>query len=149
MDLLGALAMMTALVRDGGSNFVIDENLVLVPICFLIGCAIGLPNAPLVVALLLRKSIRAVVWFVYVPSAVVVTAYAWLRFSESVFYPLDCAIPAFSSVWALSFVAFFVLPNVRTLPRHRCGECDYDLRGHHHERCPECGAAVQQQTERS
>src|SRR5205085_1739279 len=43
--------------------------------------------------------------------------------------------------WLL-FVAPFKLRRWRRIKRGHCVKCNYDLTGAAHERCPECGAAI-------
>lgn len=141
MGALGSLAMFVALVREGGwPEVLLDGDLLLVPVCFVIGCLVGLLSAPIVLPALRRTYLRYSVPVVYGISAVVVIVYA--MGSQAVFYPLDCAVPAFISVCVLSVLygALYQAPELPDAPA--CKECGYNLRGNVSGVCPECGASV-------
>lgn len=141
MGALGALAMLVAIVRYGGwPEALHDDDLLLIPVCFLIGCAVGLLSLPIVVPALARTDLRFSVPVVYGISAVVVVVYALS--SHSPFYPLDCALPAFISVCVVSALYGLLYQPPEPPASPVCKECAYDLRGNTSGVCPECGASV-------
>jgi hypothetical protein len=65
-------------------------------------------------------------------------------FGPGVFFdvlPYLLLVIAISLPWAMLCVAFARLRLPVIYPFGCCQSCGYDLRGHRHERCPECGKA--------
>lgn len=146
MGALGALAMLVVLLLPGGAMIpsIGLEDLILLPICFLIGGVVGVFSATLVVPCLIRTDLGRSVPFVYGLSAIVVVWYAVIGGVGSGYFPLDCAVPAFISVCMLVVAARIFLPPFRIPGPQECAKCGYDLRGNQSGVCPECGTAADQ-----
>lgn len=141
MGALGSLAMFTALVREGGwAGAILDDDLILLPICFVIGCIVGIFSLPIVSFMLCRTQLRCALPIVYGMAGVVTIAYA--MHSNATFYPLDCAVPAFVCVCMMSMMARAACPKVKEDQRVLCEHCGYNLHANTSGICPECGTTV-------
>jgi hypothetical protein len=147
MGFLGSVAMATALMRGRGVIGLVDTDIVMIPICFVIGALVGCFACLVVMPCLARSNLRIATAVVYGPSVVVVIWYALT--SRSPFYPLDTALPALVSVCFLSVLARFVSPRVHGPKPGTCPRCDYDLRGSTSDVCSECGATLPKRLVRS
>ncbi|GEM_PF-3912101 len=141
MGALGVFAVVVALMRAGGFGSVFGVfDLLLLPVCFGIGCVVGLGSAPVVSVTLERADFRCAPPLVYGGSAIVVALY--LTNTYSFCFPIDSALPALLSVCGLSVVASYTCPSIRAPHPDHCAKCDYDLFGSSGTVCPECGTAI-------
>lgn len=147
MGVLGLFAVVVALMRVGGfgSVFGVFDPLLL-PLCFGIGCVVGLGSAPVVSVMLERADFRCALPLVYGGSAIVVAFY--LTNTYSFCFPIDSALPALLSVCGLSVVASYTCPSIRAPHPDHCAKCDYDLFGSSGTVCPECGTAISLKSEK-
>src|SRR5262245_59232813 len=140
MGCLGFAAMLVAQLRDVGLRGLMYDidTLIMPPICFVIGCFVGLFSCPVVAFGLLRTDLRISIPFVYVPSGLLVIWYTAI--SHNPIRPLDSALPAFASVSILSVLARYVCPAAHVFDPRFCQSCGYPIGTS--SVCTECGAAV-------
>lgn len=98
------------------------------------GAMLGLLLLPLTGGALLDRPLVPAVTLMYGP------ALAAAVLSRLYLGPGAAVLPTLVTFVIMCGVIVFALPS-RRRPSHCCQQCGYDLRGAHHERCPECGTS--------
>ena len=86
--------------------------------------------------------VQSVCCIVGVGLGILVGGYLAIRFDQ-----LLLAFLFFPIVYAAWWFGWWIHPARRAIPG-KCPNCEYDLRGARHDRCPECGTEIEAFTER-